>query len=38
MPSAAAHEGAKDFDFFIGDWTGRHRRLERRLAGNSNWI
>lgn len=27
-----------DFDFIIGDWRVRHRRLERRLAGCHDWI
>jgi hypothetical protein len=31
-------EGAADFDFLIGDWSVRHRRLERRLEQNTNWI
>ncbi|WP_454713750.1 DUF1579 domain-containing protein [Caulobacter segnis] len=26
-----------DFDFFIGSWTVRHRRLRKRLAGNTEW-
>jgi hypothetical protein len=31
-------DGAPDFDFLIGSWSVRHRRLERRLAQNTNWI
>ena len=27
----------KDFDFIIGDWTVRHRRLNERLAGCEEW-
>lgn len=27
-----------DFDFFIGDWRVRHRRLKRRLAGCDEWV
>ena len=27
----------KDFDFIIGDWTVRHRRLNERLAGCTAW-
>jgi len=27
-----------DFDFFIGDWRVRHRRLKERLAGCDDWI
>jgi hypothetical protein len=30
-------DGHRDFDFFIGRWSVRHRRLQRRLAGDSNW-
>jgi hypothetical protein len=30
-------DGAKDFDFFIGDWSVHHRRLRRRLAGDGQW-
>jgi hypothetical protein len=26
-----------DFDFFIGRWTVRHRRLKARLAGCTEW-
>jgi hypothetical protein len=26
-----------DFDFIIGDWTVRHRRLNARLAGCTDW-
>ena len=29
---------ATDFDFLIGNWVVRHRRLERRLEQNTNWI
>ena len=29
---------AHDFDFLIGDWTVHHRRLKRRLEGNTEWI
>lgn len=27
----------KDFDFIIGDWTVKHRRLNERLAGCTSW-
>jgi hypothetical protein len=30
--------GAGDFDFLIGEWSVRHRRLKRRLAGETEWI
>lgn len=26
-----------DFDFFIGSWSVRHRRLKERLAGSTEW-
>ena len=29
--------GAEGFDFLAGDWTVRHRKLARRLAGSSEW-
>lgn len=29
---------ANDFDFFFGDWRVRHRRLVRRLVGDTEWI
>jgi hypothetical protein len=28
----------RDFDFVLGDWTVRHRRLRERLAGCNDWI
>ena len=31
-------DGAADFDFLIGEWSVRHRRLERRLEQNTRWI
>jgi hypothetical protein len=30
--------GVDDFDFLIGEWSVLHRRLTRRLAGDTNWI
>jgi hypothetical protein len=29
---------AHDFDFLLGEWTVHHRRLKRRLEGNTEWI
>ncbi len=36
-PAAAAHEAARDFDFLVGSWRVRHRRLKKRLANNNEW-
>jgi hypothetical protein len=30
-------DGLSDFDFLVGDWTVRHRRLKERLAGCTEW-
>lgn len=30
-------DGQRDFDFFMGAWTVRHRRLKERLAGSTAW-
>ncbi|HEY8004313.1 MAG TPA: DUF1579 domain-containing protein [Phenylobacterium sp.] len=30
--------GAADFDFLLGAWTVRHRRLKHRLAGRTDWV
>lgn len=29
---------SRDFDFLIGDWRVRHRRLRERLAGCDDWV
>lgn len=29
---------ARDFDFLLGHWSVRHRRLRRRLAGDTTWV
>jgi hypothetical protein len=29
--------GSRGFDFLIGNWDVRHRRLKARLAGSSSW-
>ena len=33
-----AETGAHDFDFFVGNWTVRHRQLRNRLAGDTEWV
>jgi hypothetical protein len=35
-PDAIA-DGRADFDFLMGTWTVRHRRLRTRLAGDTQW-
>ena len=30
--------GINDFDFLIGEWSVAHRRLKRRLLGDTEWI
>ena len=30
-------DGQRDFDFFMGAWTVRHRRLKERLKGSTAW-
>lgn len=34
---AATNDGRNDFDFFLGTWDSRQRKLKRRLAGCSEW-
>lgn len=36
-PAPAPAAGAHDFDFFIGHWQARHRRLKERLLGCDDW-
>jgi hypothetical protein len=33
----APTDGRNDFDFFIGTWDSRQRRLKKRLAGCDEW-
>lgn len=38
MTEEPTHTGAAhDFDFLVGSWTVRHRRLKSRLAGSTEW-
>jgi len=34
----ADRSGADDFNFLMGDWSVTHRRLVRRLVGDTEWI
>jgi hypothetical protein len=34
----AARDGSHDFDFLIGDWKARVRRLPNRLQGSKEWV
>ena len=36
--AAPARDGARDFDFLIGDWKVRLKRLPDRLVGSTRWI
>ena len=35
--AASDHEGLRDFDFLVGSWRVRHKRLKERLANNNEW-
>lgn len=37
MTVPVRNSAPKDFDFIIGDWTVRHRRLNERLVGCDSW-
>jgi len=37
MPLSPDPAAPSDFDFIIGDWTVRHRRLDSRLTGCRDW-
>lgn len=36
-PDTNIDDGRNDFDFLVGRWTIRHRRLNARLAGCDDW-
>jgi hypothetical protein len=38
MPPNQSHLGAHGFDFLLGRWTVKHRRLAARLQGSSDWV
>jgi hypothetical protein len=38
QPSAAARDGAHDFDFHIGVWTTHLSRLLHPLTGSTSWV
>jgi hypothetical protein len=38
MGLEAAANAPSDFDFAVGDWRVRHRRLRDRLAGCTEWV
>jgi hypothetical protein len=38
MVSISSMSGINDFDFLIGEWSVVHRRLKKRLAGDTEWI
>lgn len=31
-------DGVRDFDFWMGSWKVRNRRLQERLKGSSDWV
>ena len=35
--TASSESSARDFDFWVGTWRGRNRRLRERLAGCDEW-
>jgi hypothetical protein len=37
MSTTPTESTIHDFDFFVGRWTVRHRRLKERLAGCTQW-
>ena len=37
-PAAPLRDGARDFDFLIGNWKAHVRRLPDRLVGSTTWL
>src|SRR5215470_16674872 len=38
VPAVTTHDGARDFDFLIGDWKAHLWRLPDRLVGSTKWL
>jgi hypothetical protein len=38
VPKREVRDGSRDFDFVVGKWKVRHRRLRNPLTGSSTWI
>ena len=37
-PAGPRPPGAEGFDFLLGSWTVRHRKLSARLRGSADWV
>jgi hypothetical protein len=37
VPAASKTSGTHDFDFLVGHWAVKHRRLKHRLANSQDW-
>jgi hypothetical protein len=38
VPKREVRDGSRDFDFIVGKWKVRHRRLRNPLTGSSTWV